>query len=201
MGITFSEEAKWNKHVENLIKSVSKHICVLRKLKYKLNRNNLEKLYLIYIRPIFEYACEVWDNCGVSNSCKLERLQLEAARIITGLPIFTNTEYLYRETGWERLEERRTRRKLQLLPSYLLDLIPPAIQSTTIYPLRNGNDIIVPFCRLSLTRDSFVSATVREWNNLNLSVRNLDTLSKFKKAIAVQSQCQFRDTILIVLEN
>ena len=46
LGITFSEEAKWNKHVENLIKSVSKHICVLRKLKYKLNRQNLEKLYL-----------------------------------------------------------------------------------------------------------------------------------------------------------
>ena len=192
MGTTFSEEAKWNKHVQNLIKSVPKHICVLHKLKYKLNRQNLEKLYLIYIRPIFEYACEVWDNCGVSNSCKLERLQLEAARIITRLPIFTNTEYLYRETSWERLEERRTRRKLQLLyniqtgstPSYLLDLIPPTIQSTTIYPLRNGNDIIVPFCRLSLTRDSFVSATVREWNNLILSVRNLDTLSKFKKAIS-----------------
>ena len=36
LGITFNEEAKWNKHVENLIKSVSKHICVLRKLKYKL---------------------------------------------------------------------------------------------------------------------------------------------------------------------
>jgi hypothetical protein len=72
---------------------------------------------------------------------------LEAARIITGLQIFTNTYYLYRETGWERLEERRTRRKLQLLyniqngstPSYLLDLIPPTIQSTTIYPLRYGN--------------------------------------------------------------
>ena len=105
MGITFSEEAKWNKHVENIIKSVSKHICVLRKLKYKLNRQNLEKLYLI-----FEYACEVWDNCGISNSCKLERLQLEAARIITRLAIFTKTEYLYRVTGWERLEERRTRR-------------------------------------------------------------------------------------------
>jgi hypothetical protein len=115
---------------------------------------------------------------------------LEAARIITELPIFTNTEYIYRETGWERLEGRRTRRKLQLLyniqngstPSYLLDLIPSTIQSTTIYPLRNGNDIIVPLCRLSLTRDSFVSATVREWNNLNISVCNLDTLSKFKKA-------------------
>ena len=66
---------------------------------------------------------------------------------------------------------------------YLLDLIPSTIQSTTIYPLRNGNDIIVPFCRLSLTRDYFVLATVREWNSFNLSGRNLDTLSKFKKAI------------------
>jgi len=63
LGITFSEETKWNKHVENLIKSVSKQICVLPKLKYKLNRQNLEKLYLIYIPPLFEYACEVWDNC------------------------------------------------------------------------------------------------------------------------------------------
>jgi hypothetical protein len=131
-GIQFSEEAKWNKHTGNVIKRVSKYICVLHKLKYKLNKHNLEKLYLIYIRPIFEYACEVWDKCAVSNSCKLERLQLEAARIITGLPIFTNTEYLYRETGWERLEERRTRRKLQLFyniqngstPPYLLDLTP-----------------------------------------------------------------------------
>ena len=38
LGITFSEEAKWNKHVENIIKSVSKHICVLRKLKNKLDK-------------------------------------------------------------------------------------------------------------------------------------------------------------------
>ena len=53
----------------------------------------------------------------------------------------------------------------------------------TNYPLRNGNDIIVPFCRLCLTRYSFVPATVKEWNSLNLSVRNIDTLSKFKKAI------------------
>jgi hypothetical protein len=42
LGITFSEEAKWNKHVENLMQSVSKHMCVLCKLKYKLNKQNLE---------------------------------------------------------------------------------------------------------------------------------------------------------------
>jgi hypothetical protein len=49
---------------------------------------------LVYIRPIFEYASEVWDNCGSVNASKLERLQLEAARIVTDLPVFANSTFL-----------------------------------------------------------------------------------------------------------
>jgi len=54
-----------------------------------LNSANLEKIYLVYIRPIFEYACEVWDLCGIDYSVKLEKLQIDAAKIVTDLPIFT----------------------------------------------------------------------------------------------------------------
>jgi hypothetical protein len=74
------------------------------------------------------------------------------------------TQILYRETGWELLSARRKRRKLQLFynivnkntPNYLCTLIPPTIQRTSVHPLRNGNDIILPFCRLSSTSDSFI---------------------------------------------
>ena len=129
-----------------------------------MNRQSLEKKYLVYIRPIFEYACEVWNNCGTCHSNNLEILQLEAARIVTGLPIFTKTDSLYFETGWKPLHSRCHRRKLQLFytiykglaPQYLHDLISPTIQSTTIYPLRNGSDLIVPFCRFSSTNSSFI---------------------------------------------
>jgi hypothetical protein len=55
-------------------------------------------MYLVYIRPLFEYVCEVWDNCGIGYSDKLEQHQLDAARIVTYLPIFTKSEYLYAET-------------------------------------------------------------------------------------------------------
>jgi hypothetical protein len=37
-----------------------------------------------------EYASEVWDNCGQINSDRLEKVQLEAARIVTGLPSFAS---------------------------------------------------------------------------------------------------------------
>jgi hypothetical protein len=42
-------------------------------------------------------------QCGVCYSTKLEKLQLDAARIVTGLPIFTKTDKLYSETGWTTL--------------------------------------------------------------------------------------------------
>jgi hypothetical protein len=71
LGVPFSTDAKWNAHIENSVSSVSKHITILRKLKFKINRSNLEKkLYLVYIMPKFEYASEAWDNCGSVNARK-----------------------------------------------------------------------------------------------------------------------------------
>jgi hypothetical protein len=65
LGVILSQNAKWNEHLENMITNITKHLGILRKLKFSLNRSNLEKMYLVYIRPLFEYACEVWDNCGI----------------------------------------------------------------------------------------------------------------------------------------
>ena len=195
LGVILSQNEKWNEYLKNMKTNITKHLGILRKLKFSLKRSNLEKMYLVYIR-LFEYACNVWDNCGIGYSEKIEKLQLDAPRIVTGLPIFTKSEYSYAETGWETLSERRCRRKLQLLfnikcgmaPEYLRHLVLPTIQSTTIYHLRNGDNLIVPVCRLSITNSSFIPSTVKEWNTLDIAIRKFDSLSKFKNAIRLNSQ-------------
>jgi hypothetical protein len=71
----------------------------------------------------------MWDDCCIRDTQKLECLQLEAARIVTGLPIYSSAESLYFETGWSKLEDRRKSRKLNLFykiennmaPTYLSD--------------------------------------------------------------------------------
>ena len=88
---------------ENL-NQVQKQIFVLRKLKFILNRNNLNKIYVTYILPLLEYACELWDGCCSRDADKLEQLQFEAARIITGLPKFASKESVYFETGWDHFK-------------------------------------------------------------------------------------------------
>ena len=80
---------------------------LLRKLKFKISRNHLSKYYLAFIRPTLEYASTVWDGCSAIDSDKLEKVQLCAARIVTGLPIFASRESLYSETGWQTLKSRR----------------------------------------------------------------------------------------------
>ena len=93
--------------------SVRKHINIFGESKYQLYRQKLgKKLYLVFIRPISEYASEVWNNCRSDYANQLEKLHLDAARIVTGLPTFTRTDSFYMESGRQSLTERSKRRKL-----------------------------------------------------------------------------------------
>jgi hypothetical protein len=72
LGVIFSSDCKWTKHIDVLNEKTSKQLNILRKLKYRLKRDYLEKIYLVFIRPILEYASEVWDECGQTNCNRLE---------------------------------------------------------------------------------------------------------------------------------
>jgi hypothetical protein len=65
-------------------------VCVLRKLKFIIKQEILEKIYLTFIRPLLEYSCEVWDNCSPTDNDR----QLEAARIVTGLTVYSSRNSL-----------------------------------------------------------------------------------------------------------
>ena len=62
----------------------------------------------------FIFYCFWNDICEVGNSNVPNQLQLEATRIITGLPIFASVILIYKELVCESLAERRKRRKLQM---------------------------------------------------------------------------------------
>ena len=76
--------------------------------------------------------CEVWDGCFEREVAKLENVQLESARIVTGLTKFASRDSLYYETGWEPLSCRRkltTFYKMhnKICPQYLCNCLPPTV--------------------------------------------------------------------------
>ena len=122
---------------------------LMRTLKFRVSRKILEQIYVTFIRPLLEYCDTVWENCSAENKKQLESIHIEAARIITGTTRFCSIEKLFSELNWESLQSRRNKHKLAIFfkilngftPSYLADLVPPLIQETSRYNLRNSHDI------------------------------------------------------------
>ena len=158
----------------------------MRKLKYTLNRRSLETMYLSFVRPILEYGDTVWCNITQYESNQLEKVQIEAARIVTGATKLCSIENLYHETGWQSLESRRTLHCLTAFykivngqsPIYLSSLIPAT--NNTPYALRNTGEIRTVRCRTSLYQNSFLPSSIQHWNSLDIAVRNSPSLSSFK---------------------
>jgi hypothetical protein len=86
-------------------------------------------MYFSYVRPILEYADVIWDNCPNYIKEKLEHINYEAARIITGATKLTSIRILLQECGMETLEERRNKHKILLFHKMVNKTVP------NIYPI------------------------------------------------------------------
>ena len=79
----------------------------------------------------------------------LEAVHVEAVQIVTGATKLCSIDSLFMEHGLESLQTRRNKHKLitfykimhGLVPHYISDLIPPVINQTNNYALRNVDHI------------------------------------------------------------
>ena len=95
---------------------------------------------------------------------KLERIQYEAARLVTGLTRSISIENLIKEIGWLSLSDMRhfqkavTMFKIKngLAPDYLNNFPLPLVSYRTSYNLRNTSNVSTVRRRTELFARSFV---------------------------------------------
>ena len=104
LGVVLSNDCTWHEHLEYIKSKAWTRINIMRKLKYKLDRRSLQTIYFSFIRPVSEYSNVVWDNCTLYEVNELEKIQIEAARIVTGATKLVSIDSLYIETGWVKLK-------------------------------------------------------------------------------------------------
>ncbi|GBO06673.1 hypothetical protein AVEN_90420-1 [Araneus ventricosus] len=88
LGFLLDPEFTCNKHIESLITKSRRRLNILKYISgrdWGANAETLRTTYIALIRPILEYGLPVYFCASDSNLQKLERVQLSAARIITGL--------------------------------------------------------------------------------------------------------------------
>ena len=115
LGVTFSSTGQWHSHIENIVLSATKILGIMSKLKYSISRNALNQMYMSFLLPLVEYASVVWDGCSEQDSQTLQKIQNEAACLVTGLTRSVSLENLFKECGWTTLSKRRQQHKLSFM--------------------------------------------------------------------------------------
>jgi hypothetical protein len=189
LGVTFSSEGTWHTHILNISQKAWQRLNIMRSLKFITDRRSLETIYLSFIRPLLGYSDVVWDNITQQDEFELEKIQLEACRIITCTTKLVSFSNLYEDTCFQPLKVRRYKHKLILLykmfnhlsPQYLSSIVPNTVGQTLVYNLRNASNTRNIFCQTQLYSNSFLPSSIKDWNDLPVELRNAPSLAIFKK--------------------
>jgi len=144
---------------------------------------------LTYVRPVWEYASNVWAPFLIKHINALEKDQKHFTKRI---PSLANLSYPERLAALELepLELRRLKSDLVLYYKCLHDLV--ALPGSEYFTVSNftsrtrtgGNRLLLPLCSTKLYENDFYNRCVSCWNFLPYTVVNASSISCFKRFLS-----------------
>jgi hypothetical protein len=138
----------------------------------------------------------LYDNCTKYLSNRLEKVQPRAAIACTRAFSRTSHSNLLNELGWHRLEERQTYYILCLFHKiinrqtqpYLHASVPARHAQISSHNVRNRDQLVIHFARLSSYSKSFIPFTTYLWNNLPSDLTSIVSSAAFKRHLKKKLQ-------------
>ena len=120
--------------------------------------------YYALVRPVLEYASEIWDPYTKKYSKKLEKVQNQALRFIFKVKGRTSFTKLRKDTNIASLQDRRKAARIKLFLSCLENGLEPLYEykRTGTIKTRQNADTAVPVTNTNIFYFSFWLRTARE---------------------------------------
>ena len=192
LGVFFDSHFKFNIHVTELCKKLSRYCGISFRLKNKLNLHTARTFYYAYFYSTVSYCIAAWGGLLICShrGDKLCRLQ---DRMVKNLfsryyPGLTLNE-LYIRINLLKLGDIYRLRLVILLYRMLklghfpeiLSFINPT-SGVHEHETRQSNQFRLPFPRVECIRESFVYQILSAWNGLASEIKSLESLVQFKSA-------------------
>ena len=190
LGVYIDNHLTWKKHVDKISKKIASAIGALKRFRPYITTNTAVQVYQALIQPHFDYCCSVWDGLGETLSCKLQKLQNRAARVIMRANYDASAGILLDALHWDNLSLRREKLKAGLMFKTLKGNVPPYLQNMfsvrgTNYNIRNSETRLnLPKARTNDLKRSFCYSRALLWNSLPQDIRKLQSFAQFRKTIA-----------------
>ena len=109
LGLTIDENLSCSMHINNISRKICSTIGALKRVRPFINTHSATKIYQALIEPHFMYCCRClgWSQ----PNFKLQKLQNEAARVITKCRCDVSAGPLLDMLGWDRVSISWTKQK------------------------------------------------------------------------------------------
>ncbi len=185
IGVTMQSNLKFTIHCNDMVR---KAYFTMRNI-FNTFRNHYcifyLKLFTTYVRPVLEYASQVWSPSLIKNIDKIESVQRYFTRRILEN---VNGCYLDRlqHLQIDTLEQRRIKADLSLFFKLHRNLVDTDIKEVFTY---RNNDILrghssqlyVEFSRTERRQSFYCNRIVSKWNSLPQEAVNSPTILAFKR--------------------
>jgi len=189
LGVIMDDQLKFITHVNSIVAKAQSRANLIFKCFVSRDLNTLLHAFIVYVRPLLEYASPVWNPHHKYAVAKIESVQ---RRFTKRLPGLFNEDYKTRLTklNLPSLERRRLIYDLVTLYKIQFDLCETSLKSSLV--LKNNDNMSTrgnPYrlhCqtfRSDVGKYSFVSRVVNVWNCLPPSVVNFSSLNCFKRTV------------------
>lgn len=190
LGIVINNRFSWSNHIDYIRGKISKKLGLLRSIKSCLPLNARIPFFNSFILPLFDYGDIIWGDRGnASLMSELQVLQNKAARLILDLPVHSSASEALKRLGWKPLLRRRMEHHAifmyKLLNNHFCSSIPVSFNGDFHgYNTRSRNDIRKSIATRRWGHWSSVNFSSNIWNSLDISLREAESLTAFKRGLS-----------------
>ena len=189
LGVEIDLELKYDKHINKIVGKAYSRVGMIFKGFASRNVQILKIAYVSYVRPVLEYASNVWSPHILKHINAIERVQKHFTKRITSLSHLSYPERLA-AIDLEPLELRRLKADLVLYYKCVNDLVALPrndyfqLSQYTSQTRTGGNRLIRPFCSTNRFENDFFNRCLSCWNSLPHDVINASSIKCFKRLLS-----------------
>ena len=183
LGIYLTHNLDWKEQLKRVCLKANQKLGVLRHIRL-LQRHTLDILYKLIVRSVIDYGLPIYFNSlNLSDKERLEHIQYNAAKLVTGALPCTSRVKLNEELGWESIQQRADFLGLSLFHKIHLGqtrpLIRESMQPRDETNTRSSGDYRPFKYKTVKFSKTYFPYFTNKWNTLHKSQKSLD-MTDFK---------------------
>ena len=184
LGVFIDTDLSWKKHVEHIMKKISRNVFLLSKLKHFIKSKYLKLFFNAHIMSHLTYSSTVWDGCCENTFKQLNSIHRRAVKHLTNNHTLSTDDKL-KAIKILPLKKHLEFKKIVMIHKIYNDQTPKYLSNfiTKATDRYSSMNLIVPKPKLDLYKTSLSFSGSNLWNNIPDRLKSKTSFNSFKREL------------------